>query len=70
MINEKKFRTHSHSLLKEEYKQMINQSIKTNARPVEFAFLFKWISKIYPKKDERNQTFKVEAIFINPPDVL
>lgn len=28
------------------------------------------ISKIYPKKDERNQTFTVEAIFINPPKVL
>ncbi|MEH6537196.1 MAG: efflux RND transporter periplasmic adaptor subunit [Psychroserpens sp.] len=28
------------------------------------------VSKIYPKKDERNQTFKVEAVFVNPPDVL
>ncbi|WP_452228063.1 MULTISPECIES: efflux RND transporter periplasmic adaptor subunit [unclassified Lacinutrix] len=28
------------------------------------------VSKIYPKKDERNQTFKVEAIFINPPEIL
>lgn len=28
------------------------------------------IFKIYPKKDERNQTFKVEAVFENPPDVL
>ncbi|WP_055444503.1 efflux RND transporter periplasmic adaptor subunit [Lacinutrix himadriensis] len=28
------------------------------------------VSKIYPKKDERNQTFKVEAIFTNPPEVL
>ena len=28
------------------------------------------ISKIYPKKDERNQTFKVEAVFDNPPKVL
>ena len=28
------------------------------------------VSKIYPKKDERNQTFKVEAIFVNPPEVL
>ncbi|SDS17804.1 Multidrug efflux pump subunit AcrA (membrane-fusion protein) [Formosa sp. Hel1_31_208] len=28
------------------------------------------ISKIYPKKDERNQTFKVEATFIQAPDVL
>lgn len=28
------------------------------------------VSKIYPKKDERNQTFKVEAVFSNPPDVL
>jgi len=28
------------------------------------------VSKIYPKKDERNQTFKVEAIFENPPNVL
>ena len=28
------------------------------------------VSKIYPKKDERNQTFTVEAIFIDPPEVL
>lgn len=28
------------------------------------------VSKIYPKKDERNQTFKVEAIFDKPPKVL
>ena len=28
------------------------------------------VSKIYPKKDERNQTFKVEAVFKNPPDIL
>ena len=28
------------------------------------------VSKVYPKKDERNQTFVVEAIFDNPPDVL
>ncbi len=28
------------------------------------------ISKIYPKKDERNQTFSVEALFIEPPKVL
>ena len=28
------------------------------------------ISKIYPKKDEQNQTFLVEALFINPPSVL
>jgi multidrug efflux pump subunit AcrA (membrane-fusion protein) len=28
------------------------------------------VSKIYPKKDERNQTFTVEAIFINPPEKL
>jgi multidrug resistance efflux pump len=28
------------------------------------------VSKIYPKKDERNQTFLVEAIFENPPEVL
>lgn len=28
------------------------------------------VSKIYPKKDERNQTFKVEAIFNNAPKVL
>jgi HlyD family secretion protein len=28
------------------------------------------VSKIYPQKDERNQTFKVEAVFENPPDVL
>ena len=28
------------------------------------------VSKIYPRKDERSQTFKVEAEFNNPPDVL
>ncbi len=28
------------------------------------------VSKIYPKKDERNQTFKVEATFDQPPKVL
>ncbi|GAA4810201.1 efflux RND transporter periplasmic adaptor subunit [Litoribaculum gwangyangense] len=28
------------------------------------------VSKIYPKKDERNQTFKIEAVFENPPAVL
>ncbi|MDG1730373.1 MAG: efflux RND transporter periplasmic adaptor subunit [Algibacter sp.] len=28
------------------------------------------VSKIYPKKDERNQTFKVEAVFENPPHIL
>ncbi|WP_439152294.1 efflux RND transporter periplasmic adaptor subunit [Winogradskyella sp.] len=28
------------------------------------------ITKIYPKKDERNQTFLVEAVFKNPPEVL
>ncbi len=28
------------------------------------------ISKIYPIKDEKTQTFNVEAIFVNPPDAL
>jgi len=28
------------------------------------------VSMIYPQKDARSQTFKVEAIFTNPPDVL
>jgi len=28
------------------------------------------VSKIYPEKDERNQTFKVEAVFENPPNIL
>lgn len=28
------------------------------------------VYKIYPKKDERNQTFLVEAVFENPPEVL
>lgn len=28
------------------------------------------VSKVYPKKDERNQTFTVEAIFIKPPEIL
>lgn len=28
------------------------------------------VSKIYPKKDERNQTFKVEALFNDAPKVL
>ncbi|MEJ1222463.1 efflux RND transporter periplasmic adaptor subunit [Sediminicola sp. 1XM1-17] len=28
------------------------------------------ISKIYPRKDERSQTFKIEAVFVSPPKVL
>lgn len=28
------------------------------------------LSKIYPKKDERTQTFKVEAVFKDPPETL
>lgn len=28
------------------------------------------VSKIYPKKDERSQTFKVEAMFLDPPKKL
>ena len=28
------------------------------------------VTKIYPKKDERNQTFKIEAVFNKPPNVL
>ena len=28
------------------------------------------VSKIYPRKDERSQTFKVEALFNTPPEVL
>lgn len=28
------------------------------------------VSKIYPRKDERSQTFKVEAVFDNPPRTL
>ncbi|WP_297761320.1 efflux RND transporter periplasmic adaptor subunit [uncultured Muriicola sp.] len=29
-----------------------------------------WINKIYPKKDDRSQTFKIEAAFVTPPDKL
>ena len=28
------------------------------------------INKIYPKKDDRSQTFKIEAAFVTPPDKL
>lgn len=28
------------------------------------------VIKIYPRKDERSQTFKVEAVFDNPPEIL
>jgi multidrug efflux pump subunit AcrA (membrane-fusion protein) len=28
------------------------------------------INKIYPRKDERSQTFKIEAVFLDPPNVL
>lgn len=28
------------------------------------------VSKIYPRKDERSQTFKVEAVFESPPNIL
>jgi multidrug efflux pump subunit AcrA (membrane-fusion protein) len=33
--------------------------------------VFTWkVSKIYPQKDERNQTFTLEALFDNPPKTL
>lgn len=28
------------------------------------------VSKIYPRKDERTQTFKIEAVFKSPPEIL
>ncbi|XLS30678.1 efflux RND transporter periplasmic adaptor subunit [Flavobacteriaceae bacterium M23B6Z8] len=28
------------------------------------------VSKIFPRKDERTQTFKIEAVFVDAPDVL
>ena len=28
------------------------------------------IRKIYPRKDERSQTFKVESLFDSPPEIL
>ncbi len=28
------------------------------------------INKIYPRKDQRSQTFKIEALFVAPPEVL
>jgi len=28
------------------------------------------VSKIYPKKDQRNQTFTVEAVFVSQPEIL
>ncbi len=45
-----------------------NVILKLDAYP-ELVFEGK-IDKIYPKKDQRSQTFKVEAIFVNAPDVL
>ncbi|TAI48439.1 efflux RND transporter periplasmic adaptor subunit [Flagellimonas allohymeniacidonis] len=28
------------------------------------------VNKIYPKKDERSQTFTIEAVFMDPPEIL
>lgn len=34
------------------------------------AVFLAFVSRIYPKKDERNQTFRVDAIFDTPPKIL
>ncbi len=51
-------------------KLMVGQKtlITLDAYPSE-VFVAK-VSKIYPRKDERSQTFKIEAIFEQPPKIL
>lgn len=48
----------------------LNQEVLINLDAYEDQVFKGKVSKIYPKKDERNQTFKVEAVFLKPPEVL
>ncbi|WP_225034640.1 efflux RND transporter periplasmic adaptor subunit [Winogradskyella sp. SM1960] len=48
----------------------LNQEVILNLDAYDELIFKGKISKIYPKKDERNQTFKVEAEFIEQPQVL
>jgi HlyD family secretion protein len=47
-----------------------NQEVLINLDAYKGSVFKGTISKIYPKKDERNQTFTVEAVFNNSPKVL
>ena len=47
-----------------------NQEVLINLDAYKNVLFIGTISKIYPKKDERNQTFTVEAVFKNAPYVL
>jgi len=48
----------------------LEQKVVLNLEAYSNAVFTAKVSKIYPKKDERNQTFKVEAVFENAPDIL
>jgi multidrug efflux pump subunit AcrA (membrane-fusion protein) len=48
----------------------LDQKVVINLEAYNNAIFTAKVSKIYPKKDERNQTFKVEAVFENAPDIL
>ncbi len=48
----------------------LNQDVLLNLDAYNDTIFKGTVSKIYPKKDERNQTFTVEAIFVSQPVVL
>jgi multidrug efflux pump subunit AcrA (membrane-fusion protein) len=48
----------------------LNQEVVINLDAYDDIIFKGKVSKIYPKKDERNQTFKVEAVFTDQPKVL
>jgi multidrug efflux pump subunit AcrA (membrane-fusion protein) len=48
----------------------LNQEVLINLDAYDNTIFKGKVSKIYPKKDERNQTFKVEAVFTEQPQVL
>jgi multidrug efflux pump subunit AcrA (membrane-fusion protein) len=48
----------------------LNQDVLINLDAYDDTIFKGKVSKIYPKKDERNQTFTVEAIFTEQPKVL
>jgi multidrug efflux pump subunit AcrA (membrane-fusion protein) len=51
-------------------KVALNQKVIITLDAYNGTLFFGKISKIYPKKDERNQTFKIEARFDEQPNVL
>ncbi len=48
----------------------LNQDVLINLEAYNNIIFKGKVSKIYPKKDERNQTFTVEAIFTKQPEIL